>query len=116
MKTPENSWLWLFKIVAGLLIVILLGVHFVVNHAVAPEGLLSYADVVNYYQVPGIALMEIAFLILVVSHALVGLRSIILDLNPTPALLRAVNGVLLLTGSGAIIYGVWLVVVIQSRG
>jgi len=116
MKTPENSWLWLYKIVAGLLIVALLGIHFVVNHAVAPEGLLSYADVVNYYQVPGIALMEIAFLVFVVSHALVGLRSILLDLNPSPAILRTANTVLLLVGAFAIVYGVWLVFVIQSRG
>ncbi len=116
MKTPENSFLWLYKIVAGLLIVTLLGVHFVVNHAVAPEGLLSYADVINYYQVPGIAVMEIAFLIFVVSHALVGLRSIILDLSPAPGLLKAVTVVLILVGAGAVTYGVWLVLVIQSRG
>jgi succinate dehydrogenase hydrophobic anchor subunit len=116
MKTPENSWLWLYKIIAGLFIVTLLGVHFVVNHAVAPDGLLSYTDVVRYYQVPGIAVMEIAFLIFVVSHALVGLRSIILDLNPAPALLRMVNIVLWLAGTGAIAFGIWLVVVIQSRG
>jgi succinate dehydrogenase hydrophobic anchor subunit len=116
MKTPENSWLWLYKIVAGLLVVTLLAVHFVINHAVAPEGLLSYADVVRYYQVPGVALMEVAFLVFVISHALVGLRSIILDLNPTPRLLRMVNIALLLIGSGAILFGIWLVLVIQSRG
>ena len=82
-KPREGAWLWLYKIVAGLFIVVLLGVHFIVNHLVAPEGLLSYNDVVRYYTNPIVPVMEIAFLIFVISHALVGLRSILLDLNPS---------------------------------
>ena len=116
MKSTENAWLWIYKIAAGLLIVILLAVHFIVNHLVAPGGLLTYADVLRYYQVPGIAWMEIAFLIFVVSHALVGLRSILLDLHLSPALLRPADVLLLLAGSAAIAYGTWLVFVIQSQG
>ena len=116
MHKSESAFLWLFKIAAGLVIVILLGVHFIVNHVVAPGGLLSYADVVRYYQVPGIGLMEIAFLAFVVSHALIGLRSILLDLNLSARLIQAANWILLGIGAGAILYGTWLVIVIQSRG
>lgn len=115
-KPREGAWLWLFKIVAGLTIVVLLGVHFVVNHLVAPTGLLTYADVIRYYTVPFIPVMEIIFLVFVISHALVGLRSILLDLNPTDGVLRAADILFILIGTGFSIYGIWLVWAIVQQG
>jgi succinate dehydrogenase / fumarate reductase membrane anchor subunit len=115
-KSREGAWLWLFKIVAGLLIVVLLGVHFVVNHLVAPEGLLTYADVVRYYTNPVVPAMEVIFLVVVIAHALVGLRSIVLDMNPPVRLLKAIDAAFILAGIGFTIYGIWLVVVIVGRG
>lgn len=115
-KKREGAWLWLYKIVAGLFIVILLGVHFVVNHLVAPTGLLTYQDVIHYYQVPAVPIMELIFLVFVVSHALVGLRSIILDLNPSDRVLRTVDLIFWLVGAGFIIYGAWLIWVIAQKG
>ena len=114
-KKREGVWLWLYKIVAGLLIVVLLGVHYVINHLVAPTGLLTYVDVIRYYQVPIVPIMEIAFLVFVVSHALVGLRSILLDLNPSDQVLKIIDVFLSLLGSGFVIYGIWLVVVIAQK-
>jgi len=115
-KRLEGSGRWLIKIFAGILIVFLLGIHFVVNHLVAPGGLLTYADVVAYYQHPAIVLMEIGFLVVVITHSFLGIRSIILDLNPSPAMLRAANMILLIVGSAAVIYGIWLALTIASRG
>lgn len=114
-KPREGTWLWLFKIFAGLMIVVLLAVHFVVNHLVAPSGLLSYDDVIRYYDNPLIPIMEITFLVFVVSHALVGMRSIILDLNPTARALRLADIFFYLLGGVAIVYGIWLVVVLAGR-
>jgi succinate dehydrogenase / fumarate reductase membrane anchor subunit len=117
-KSREGAGLWLFKIAAGLLIVVLLGVHFVINHLVAPEGLLTYADVVRYYAIPFVPFMEILFLVVVIAHALVGLRSILLDLNPPVGLIKVIDGLFWLAGIGFTVYGVWLVWVIaqQSAG
>ncbi len=115
-KPREGAWLWLFKIVAGLMIVILLGVHFIVNHLVAPNGLLTYADVIRYYQVPFVPVMEIIFLVFVIAHALVGLRSILLDLNPGDGVLRAADILFILIGTGFSIYGIWLVWAIVQQG
>ena len=115
-KAREGAGVWIFKIFAGLFIVLLLGLHFVVNHLVAPGGLLSYADVVAYYQVPIIPIIEGIFLILVVSHALVGLRSIILDLNPTDQVLKIVTILFWVIGVAAVAYGIWLLVVMAGRG
>jgi succinate dehydrogenase / fumarate reductase membrane anchor subunit len=115
-KSGENFWLWFLKIVTGLFIILLLLIHFVVNHFVAEGGLLTYADVVAYYRIPIVPIMEIAFLIFVVSHALIGLRSIILDLRPSRPALTAINWLFTLIGIASVIYGVWLIQVIVSRG
>lgn len=122
IKTPEitrrreGAGLWLFKIIAGLLIVVLLGVHFLVNHLLAPEGLLSYAEIVRYYTNPIVPIMEVAFLVVVIAHALVGLRSILLDLNPSERVLRIANVTFWFAGVVFSAYGIWLVWVIVQRG
>ena len=36
------------------MLVILLAIHLIVNHWAAPHGLLTYADVVRYYDIPGV--------------------------------------------------------------
>lgn len=114
-RGSERGWLWLLKVASGALIIILIGVHFVVNHFVAEGGLLTYADVIRYYQNPLIPLMEIIFLVCVVSHSLIGLRGIVLDLHPSPGVLRVVDRVFILFGAGAIIYGIWLALAIASQ-
>lgn len=115
-RPREGTALWLIKIVAGLLIVLLLGLHFIVNHLVAAEGLLSWADVVAYYQNPIIPIIEIIFLIVVVGHSLIGTRSIILDMNPAHKTLRILDWIFVVLGSAAVVYGIWLVFVIISFG
>jgi len=115
-KSGEGVWLWLAKILTGGLIIIILFIHFIVNHLVAQGGLLTWADVVKYYTNPVIPIMEIAFLIFVVSHSLIGLRSIVLDLKPTQTILKAVDWLFTLVGIFAVIYGVWLVFAIISQG
>jgi succinate dehydrogenase / fumarate reductase membrane anchor subunit len=113
----ENTWLWLVKILTGPLLLILLGIHLTVNHFLGTEhGLLSYADVVAYYQNPIIPMMEILFLAAVVTHSLSGLRGIILDLKPSRSILKILDVVLMLFGVSVVIYGVWLVTVIVSKG
>jgi succinate dehydrogenase hydrophobic anchor subunit len=115
-KSGENSWLWLLKLVTGPFILILILVHFVVNHAISATGLLQYSDVVAYYQVWVVPIMEILFLALVVSHSLLGLRSIILDLHPSRGLLSAINWAFLILGIVSFVYGTWLILVIVRRG
>jgi succinate dehydrogenase hydrophobic anchor subunit len=115
-KTGENVWIWLLKIVTGVLVIALLFTHLVVNHLVASEGLLTYQEVVAYLSNPWVAVMEMSFLVIVVSHALVGTRSIILDLNPSRSMLRLLDGLFTLVGIASVVYGVWLIQVIISQG
>jgi len=115
-RAGENMWLWMVKMVTGPILVILLLIHFVVNHFIAETGLLTYADVVAYYRNPIVPVMEILFLVTVVTHSLIGLRGILLDLNPARRLLKVMDWGLVIAGLAAISYGVWLALVIVSKG
>lgn len=115
-KNREGAVLWSLKILLGTLIVVLLGLHLVVNHLVVPGGLLSWADVVAYYQIPLIPAVEIVFLLVVVVHALLGLRSIILDLKPGARLSAILDVTFVLVGLASIVYGIRLVTIIVSFG
>jgi succinate dehydrogenase/fumarate reductase cytochrome b subunit len=113
-RTGETAWLWIFKILTGPLLVILLGVHLIVNHLVAETGLLTWSDVVLYFDNPWIVLMEITFLATVVTHSLLGIRGIILDMNPKRKLLKTLDWVLFIFGTCVTLYGLWLALTISS--
>ncbi len=116
-RSGENTWLWLVKILTGPLLLILLGIHLTVNHFIGTShGLLTYADVVAYYRNPIIPIMEILFLAAVVTHSLSGLRGILLDLKPSRTILNILDVILVVFGISVVIYGVWLITVIVSRG
>jgi succinate dehydrogenase hydrophobic anchor subunit len=113
---PRNSsgtLRWFIQAGLGILLVVLLSVHLIANHWVAPQGLLSHADVVRYYDVPGIALIEILFLVIVTAHCLLGLHSIVLDINLSSYLKIALTWLLVILGIVIVIYGIrltWTVV------
>ena len=44
----EGAGIWMIKVFAGLFILVLLGVHFVVNHLVAPGGLPAPASLLRF--------------------------------------------------------------------
>jgi succinate dehydrogenase hydrophobic anchor subunit len=105
---------WFAQAALGVILVILLAIHLIVNHWAAPQGLLTYADVIRYYDLPGIAWMEATFVVVVTVHCLLGLHSIFLDLNLPAGATRFLSGVLLVVGVTAITYGFWLIIVISS--
>lgn len=116
-KSGEGVWLWLIKIVTGVLLIVILGIHLVVNHFIGQmNGLMSHSEVVTYYLNPLIVFMEIVFLVFVVSHALLGLRGIIIDLRPSRSVMTAVNWGFSILGVVSIIYGSWLIQVIVGMG
>ena len=100
---------WLAQATSGIALVLLLAVHLIVNHWVAPQGLLTYADIVRYYDASGIAWMETTFLIVVTVHCGLGMHSVLLDLNLRPRLIDLFTALLVLGGGTAITYGIWLI-------
>ncbi len=114
-RPHETAWLWLAKIVTGVLIFAILVIHLIVNHLVAEGGLLTYNDVLRYYRNPLIPIMEAFFLIFVVSHALLGVRGIVLDLHPPARVVRRLDVGLIVFGLISIAYGLWLLIVLSLR-
>jgi len=115
-RMGENAGFWFFKVLSGFLIILILIFHLIVNHLIVEGGLLSYADVVKYYQTWIVPVMEVFFLVFVVSHSLIGLRSVLLDLHPGKTTLKRLNRGFMIFGIIAIVYGTWLVFVITARG
>ncbi len=113
-KSGENFWLWFLKIASGVLILFILAIHLTVNHFLAPNGLLSHREVVAYFQNPLVVFMEGLFLFLLVVHSLLGLRGIILDLNPAEGTRRFLDIIFILLGIIVSIYGWWLLIAVRS--
>lgn len=113
-NNQENALLWFIKILAGGMVLFILVVHFIANHLLAPGGLFTFKDVVAYYQNPWILVMEGCFLVFVLVHALLGFRSILLDLNPKPGFVRIMDIGLITLGSAGVIYGIWLLITVSS--
>jgi succinate dehydrogenase hydrophobic anchor subunit len=115
IRPKERGILWMVKQVSGVLVFVLIFVHLIVNHFVSPNGLLSYQDVVRYLSHPGIAIMEITFLIVVTGHSLLGVRSVLLDLNPSEKTISIIDRVFVVVGISVVIYGIALTLIIGGR-
>ncbi len=117
-RPGETAWLWLVKIVTGPLLVPILCLHLIVNHYLGStsSGLMTYDDVIAYFQNPLIPAIEILFVTTVVIHSLVGFRGIVLDMNPSRPVLGAVTALLVALGATAIGYGIWLALTLVALG
>jgi succinate dehydrogenase membrane anchor subunit len=117
-RPGENTWIWLIKIATGPLLLLVLILHLTVNHYMGSTsaGLMTYADVIKYYQNPIIPAIEILFLITVVTHSLLGLRGIVLDMNPSRRTLNVITWLLVVLGVSSVVYGIWLALAIASQG
>lgn len=113
-KTGETFWLWFTKIISGAIVLFVLGTHLIVNHFLAPKGLLTHAEVVAYFQNPLVVFMEAVFLLLLVLHSLLGLRGILLDLRPTEKSRRVIDIIIILFGVFVSLYGLWLLNAVRT--
>lgn len=100
--------MWIWQAITGALLLILLGVHMVAQHFMVPTGLRFYPDVVAYLSNPWIFALETVFLGVVITHALMGVRSIILDLAISEKADLLLKRVLVVVGVVLFIYGVYV--------
>ena len=110
-----GGFAWLAQAVSGLLLMLLLGLHMVAHHYVVEGGLRTYQDVLAYVAHPAVAVLEIAFLVVVTMHALLGVRAVLMDLAPKPrqqVIMHVLLGVLGLVMLG---YGIGLLFVIRAQ-
>ncbi len=106
IEAPSSAWLW--QAATGIGLVILLGLHLIANHFIAKGGIRDFADVVAYLSNPIILVLEVLFLIVVTTHAMLGVRGILFDLGFSDRVEKRINRVLTLVGILTVGYGLWL--------
>ena len=80
----QGQWSWAFHRITGVAVFLFLLAH-IVDTALVGFGPALYNRVVAVYHNPIIRLMEISLALLVLFHALNGLRIIVIDFFPTMA-------------------------------
>ncbi len=111
-KEPKASSSWLWQAFTGVSLVLLLGLHFVANHFIAKGGLRNFADVVAYLSSPLILVLEVLFLVVVTTHAMLGVRAILLDFGLSDHAEKRLSQALTVMAILTVGYGLWLTWVI----
>ncbi|MFQ5341490.1 MAG: hypothetical protein ACE5F6_08075 [Anaerolineae bacterium] len=109
----RHSFVWLLQAASGVLLVILILLHMIVQHFTAGE-LLTYEDVVAYLSNPVVFALETLFLITVTFHALAGVRSVALDLGLNDHQDRRLTRVLWVVGTLMVVYGIGITLYITT--
>ena len=78
-QEPRATTSWLWQIVTGVGLLFLLGFHLIAEHFMVEGGLRDFADVVTYLRNPLVLVFEVLFLVCVATHAMLGVRAILLD-------------------------------------
>jgi succinate dehydrogenase hydrophobic anchor subunit len=108
---------WIATTLTGVALLVLLGVHMVANHFVVESvgGLRSYRQVLEYIRHPVILVTESVFLLVVTVHAMLGIRGVMLDLDPSPRARRWIDAGLVALGALTVAYGSFLIGTLASR-
>ncbi|HVF08347.1 MAG TPA: hypothetical protein VNC60_07210 [Actinomycetota bacterium] len=114
-STRSRGWRW--TAITGLALLVLVTIHMVAHHFVVGSigGLRTYADVLDYIRTPVIFVIEGVFLVVVTAHAMLGLRSVLLDFGLTERWRRLMERSLVALGVVTVVYGFMLLGVLASR-
>jgi succinate dehydrogenase cytochrome b556 subunit len=105
---PRHAPAFVGQVVSGALLILLLGLHMIAQHFIVPTGLRFYEDVIEWLRNPVMIVIEVAFLVFVTYHALVGVRAILFDFGFSERTERRITNVLWVVGILTIVYGVVL--------
>ncbi len=115
MMRDQKLWTW--HVAAGLVILVLLGLHMVIMHldAIVKIGSLNPAggepigwkNVVARAKTGFFAVTYVILLGAALFHGLYGLRNILFELNPAQGLKKSLSAVLVIVGLGLFVLGTW---------
>ena len=112
-KQARQSLGWIGQAVSGILLIVILILHMFYHHF--QEGLLTANEVVAHVSQPAIFALEIVFILVVIYHALLGVKAIIFDLNLSESVRQKVSVGLTILGVVTAVYGVILAFLIRSQ-
>lgn len=107
-QEPKATAGWLWQVITGVGLVFLLGLHIIANHFIAKGGLRNFADVLAYLRNPVFLVLEVLFLVVVASHAMLGIRAILMDFGLSDRVEKLVSRALTVVGVLTVGYGLWL--------
>ncbi|MEO8423972.1 MAG: hypothetical protein ABI595_08665 [Actinomycetota bacterium] len=113
----RRSRTWKATASSGAALLVLVTVHMIAHHFVVEEvgGLRTYAQVLDYISNPIMFAIEILFLVVVTTHAMLGLRSVLFDFGLSTRVKRLVARGLLALGIVTVAYGVTLIGVLAAK-
>ena len=113
----HRSRTWRATAASGVALLVLVTIHMIAHHFVVEEigGLRNYAQVLDYVANPVMFVLEVLFLVVVTTHAMLGLRSVLFDFGLSVRSKRLVARGLLVLGIATVAYGVMLLSVLASR-
>ncbi len=114
-RRSARAWRWTAG--SGLALVALTTMHIVAQHFIVHQkgGLRTYHEVLTYVANPVIFVLEAGFLVAVAIHAMLGIRSILHDLDLGPRLARRLDAGLWVLGTVTVLYGTALLVTLAAR-
>ena len=113
---PRSSFAWAAQVVSGVLLLVLMTVHMVAQHFVVEGRLRGYADVVAWIRNPVVFAVEALLLLTVTWHGLAGVNAVLLDLGLRGRAERIAAQALRGLAAVTVVYGLWLLAAIASRG
>lgn len=116
-RRGRSSRLWHWTAGTGMAMVVLATMHIVAQHFVVHQkgGLRTYAEVLSYIGNPVIFVLEAAFLVAVTIHAMLGIRGVLHDLDPSTKTGRRIDRGLWIVGTLTVAYGMALLVTLAVR-
>jgi succinate dehydrogenase cytochrome b556 subunit len=111
-----GSLTWILQVVSGVLLVLLLGLHIVMQHFVASGGLRDYAQVVSYLSNPVVVAVESLFVIVLIWHAMLGLRAVLLDFGFGRRGQALITRGVVALGAVTAAYSFWLIATLAAKG
>ncbi len=102
------------QVISGVALLVLLTLHMVAQHFIVPTGLRFYEDVIDWLRNPVMIAAEVAFLVFVTYHALLGVRAVLFDFGFSERTERRITLLLWVVGIVTVVYGVGLFVMILN--
>ena len=116
-REGRSARVWWWTVGTGAALLLLVTVHMVAHHFVVDEigGLRTYRQILAYIGNPVILTLECLLIVIVTIHAMLGLRSVLLDLNLGRLGRRRLDAALWTLGILTVVYGLALLGILASR-
>jgi succinate dehydrogenase hydrophobic anchor subunit len=116
-RRGRSTRVWHWTAGSGLALVLLTTMHIVAQHFIVHQkgGLRTYGEVLSYISNPVIFVLEAGFLVAVAIHAMLGVRSVVHDLDLSARGVRRLDTALWVIGTLTVVYGMGLLITLAAR-